>query len=123
MNEKTQVEYHATGDVLNEKNTVILGHNDLQDILLDPSIKKSPTLSGKDSRWSQEVIDIDAALYNIAKKLSFSSLLRPTNYNQALSEFLESPHQYNPVFSYAFPSSEALIGWSENIKSLQSRID
>jgi hypothetical protein len=123
VDEETQIRYHAVGTIVGERGLIILGRNDLADVLIDPNVKRPSLVPRDDTPWTSDILDIDQDLHNISKKIRFSSLLRPTNYSQALAEFLRAPHQYNPVFTYAFPDVSMLDTLSGNLEEVQSRIE
>lgn len=90
-----------------EKNLILLGHNDLADCLIAPGMPPETTKKTT-SRYSAHILTLDEKVYRLGKKLNFSSIFRPTNYSAELEKFLESPHHYNPVFEYPFPDDEKL---------------
>lgn len=96
------IPFHATDTIRGQKNLIILGQNDLKDILLDPSPLVTSTKEQSTSRFGQEVETLDAEIQAISKKVNLSSLLRPQNYEQELDMFVKNPFQYNPIFSYRF---------------------
>lgn len=105
-----------------EKNTIILGQNDLKDCLISPVIVQNQAEISS-SKYSEQIFNIDAKIYNLSKKLNFSSIFRPRNYESELENFLKNPYEYNPFFEYNFPSDAVFseIGLLET--DLQAEIE
>lgn len=88
-----------------EKNVIILGQNDLKDCLISPIIESEIT-NAENHQYPEYIYNIDKKLYNFSRKMVFSSIFRPKNFSSEFNNFLQNPHEYNPVFEYNFPSEK-----------------
>lgn len=89
-----------------EKNTLWLGANDLEDVIVVPKVAPNFESTQQSTRFSAEVISLDEKIQTLSKKLNLSAMLKPNNFDAELSKFLEAPQQYNPVFEYSFPDEQ-----------------
>lgn len=90
---------------LHEKNLVIVGKNDLKDVLIAPIVLEKTEEIIKE-KYSFQVKNVDAKMHDLSRKLNISAILKPTNYSVELHKFLENPNEYNPSFEYRFPTEE-----------------
>lgn len=70
--------------------------------MISPEISPS-LMDTNSSKYSSQIVGIDKKMYNLHKKLNFTALLRPQNYQSELEKFLQNPYQYNPIFEYKYP--------------------
>lgn len=111
-----------------EKNTIILGQDNLVNCLVMPVISTNSTNSNEEKNqnsqfFSPKIHSIDSKLSKIGKKLWLTFLSRPLNYTTELEKFLEHPHQYNPIFEYNFPNEEKIESIKTAIWDVNSDIE
>ncbi|MDD2565787.1 MAG: DUF1704 domain-containing protein [Candidatus Gracilibacteria bacterium] len=89
-------------------NTIMLGMNDIQNYLINPSSHIIKEVDKSNPKWIKEILNFDKYVYRVGKKLNLSSLLKPDNYFFLLDRFIQNPIGFNPVFEYHFPSKERI---------------
>jgi hypothetical protein len=72
-------------------------------------------------REQQELVRIDLQINKINKRLNLSGRLRPTNYFNELDKFISLHGNYNPIFSYKWPSQEILDKTSDDLRKIKSK--
>lgn len=122
--ENSHIHIEATGGFLDneEMSTIVLGQDHLSGYLISPEISPS-LMDTKNTKHSPQIIGIDKKMYNLHKKLNFTALLRPQNYQEELEKFLENPYQYNPVFEYKYPNQDSQKDIEILIDDIKNEID
>lgn len=100
------------------ENQIILWTDFLRDYLIDPTIYRGNVdTDNKNPKWTKEILELDEDVYKIWKRVNLSSILKPDNYFEALSEFITHPGWYNPVFRYHFPHRDKILSVQVAIQS------
>ena len=63
---------------------------------------------------------LDEKLHQVAKQISLSKILQPTNYLEEMDAFIEAKGHYNPQFTYAFPTSKKISSRRQALRMIET---
>jgi hypothetical protein len=104
------------------ESTIIIGSEIAQEYLIKAKKYSKEQNVIIEKTWDKEIVEIDNEVYKISRKLNLSSILKPENYFSELDEFIKNPHEYNPVFSYRFPTHEKITLIENGLENITKKV-
>lgn len=104
-------------------NQIILWTSFLENYVLKPEHKSHPNLSfiSEKNIVESEIQDLqilDQNINTLYKRIPLRRVLFPTNYLSELDTFVSKKGDYNPVFTYRYPTDERIADLKEQIERL-----
>jgi hypothetical protein len=107
--------FEAVIDTALPSQTVILGRKSVEGFYITP-VKRQPSY---DADISFTLRSIDQRIHALGKAVNLSRLLKPLNYSEELTRFVEKDGKYDPIFSYSLPEREALHEVEEQLDAIR----
>lgn len=106
-----------------DSDTIILWTISVKDFLIKPETKeqkKEIYIPKKVNRNELSMLRIlDEKVMKLDKRVSLTSVLKPSNFLEQMDKFIEMKWKYNPIFSYDFPDEEKINSFDREILSLK----
>ena len=108
-------------------NKIILGNKTASNYFIKPLHKTHAIVDIVDPKYihpleTTELHSIDQKVEKLNKRLNLSARLRPLNYFSELDKFITLHGNYNPIFSYRWPSEQKLLETKYEIIKIEKQL-